>query len=248
MKISVQLYTLRDQMGQDPVGTLRELGKMGYRYVETAGLAGKSAKEFRAILQDANLKASGMHVGYGACDTEMNKVLDEAQTLGSPYVIVPGLPGEAIQRGWEWVGTKLQEFGEKASARKIGFAYHNHAHEFDIVDKKLAYDRLFAAACPDHVKCQIDLWWAYYGLVDPAKLVRRYGTRVRLVHLKDGKGRGDAPQAEAGQGVMDWNRVLAACDEAKVEFGVVELDTCPRPPLESVRMCLDYFRGRGYRG
>lgn len=249
MKISVQLYTVRDQMAQDPAGTLMAIGKMGYHYVELAGTAGKTAKEFKGLLNDAGLKASGMHVSYEACEKGMQPILDDAAVLGCKHVIVPGIPGSAVAKGWDWVGMKLQEFGEKAAKERHVFGYHNHAHEFETkVNGKTAFDILFSAACPDFVKCQVDLWWAYYGNVDPAALLDQYGKRVRCVHLKDGKGRGNAPQAEAGNGVMEWDKVLKACDRCDVEFGAVELDECPRPPLESIKISLDYFRAKGYKG
>lgn len=249
MKISVQLYTVRDVLAKDPPGTLNAIGKMGYRYVETAGYAGLDAKGFKKLLSEAGLKCSGMHVSYDQCEKEMGKVLDEAAILGSKHVIVPGLPGRATDNGWDWVGMKLQEFGEQAAKERHVFAYHNHDHEFRTkIDGKPALDVLYSAACPDYVKCQMDLWWVYYAEVDPVAVLSQYGSRVRTVHLKDGKGRGSAPQAEAGNGVQDWDAILKACDRAGVEFGVVELDTCPRPPLESIKICLDYFRAQGYRG
>lgn len=249
MKISVQLYTVRDVLAKDPAPTLAAIGQMGFKYVETAGYAGKTPKEFKQMLNDSGLKCSGMHVSYEACEKEMARVLDEAALLGSKYVIVPGIPGRIIEQGWDKVGMNLQAFGEQAAKERHVFAYHNHAHEFETkVGDKTAYDVLFSAACPDYVKCQVDLWWAYYGHVDPAKLLERYGKRVRLVHLKDGKGRGNEPQAEAGNGVMDWDTVLKACDRSEVEFGSVELDECPRPPLESIKISLDFFRSKGYRG
>ena len=32
----IQLYSVRDDMSKDPLGTLQQLSKMGYRYVEHA--------------------------------------------------------------------------------------------------------------------------------------------------------------------------------------------------------------------
>lgn len=57
---------------------------------------------------------------------------------------------------------------------------------------------------------------------------------------------GSEPQdAIAGQGALDWNSILAACAEARVEFGVVEMDHPPGDPLDAVRRCVEFFRSRG---
>src|SRR5262249_51997781 len=55
-KISIQLYTLRDQLAADLDGTLKALAKIGYRTVEHAGFAGKTAAEFKAALRRAGLQ------------------------------------------------------------------------------------------------------------------------------------------------------------------------------------------------
>src|SRR3954451_20748701 len=52
-QISIQLYTVRDQIGADLDGTLRALAKIGYRTVEHAGFAGRTAAEFKAALRRA---------------------------------------------------------------------------------------------------------------------------------------------------------------------------------------------------
>lgn len=48
----VQLYSVRDDMKKDPMGTLKQLAEMGYRYVEHASYTdrkfyGYSANEFK---------------------------------------------------------------------------------------------------------------------------------------------------------------------------------------------------------
>ncbi len=247
MKIGVQLYTLRDDMGKDPVATLRAVGKMGYRYVETAGLAGRSAKEFRQICDDSGVKVSSMHVGLESCENGLSQILDDAHILDAKYVIVPGTPASAYANGWDNLGIRLQAIAENVVRGKKQFAYHNHSHEFADVKGRSGFDILFESACPDFVKIQMDLWWVYCGNHDPASELKKHGQRVDLVHLKDGDDPKGSVQIEAGRGLQKWDGILKACDTCKVEYGVVELDTCPRPPLESVKICLDYFRSKGYK-
>src|SRR3954469_7036490 len=62
-KISIQLYTLRDQMAADAAGTLKTLARIGYRTVEHAGFVGRTAAEFKLLLQRAGLRATSGHQG-----------------------------------------------------------------------------------------------------------------------------------------------------------------------------------------
>ena len=53
--VGVQLYSVRDDMKKDPLGTLKQLAAMGYKNVEHANYVdrkfyGYSAKEFKKIL------------------------------------------------------------------------------------------------------------------------------------------------------------------------------------------------------
>ncbi|MEQ1823715.1 MAG: sugar phosphate isomerase/epimerase [Fimbriimonadaceae bacterium] len=243
MKLSVQLYTVRDLMDKDPAGTLASLHKIGLRYVELAGYAGKSAEEFNKMVKGAGLKVSGMHIGMDAAEKNLPQILDDAALFGCKHVIVPWAAPGKNKAEWEALGIKLHAIGEKVAKERHVFGYHNHAHEFAMADGKTGFDIMFSAACPDHLKCQIDLWWAYVGMGDPAALVKQYGSRVRCVHLKDGETRkGDAKQMIAGQGAMKWEPVIEACKNAGVEFGSIEFDTCPGPEIECVKASLDFFR------
>jgi len=50
LPIGIQLYAVRTPLAADPAATLGKLHEIGYREVETAGFAGRSAAEFRKLL------------------------------------------------------------------------------------------------------------------------------------------------------------------------------------------------------
>lgn len=224
-----------------------EIGKMGYKFVETAGYAGKTVDEFALLLKKAGLKASGMHVGFGDCESKLDQVLHEADVLKCPYIICPGIGSDVYGPGWDKAGLRLQAIGEKVVKAKKQFGYHNHSFEFEMVNGKTGYEILFDAACPDYLFNEIDLWWAHCGKQDVPKILGKYGARVKCVHLKDGLKCDEGTHMEAGKGVMPWDSILAACKKARVDFGVVELDSSPRAPLESVRACLEFYRSKGFK-
>ena len=66
--ISVQLYTLRDQVAVDFPAVLRRLGAKGYAGVELAGFGALTLQELADTLAQAGLAVSSAHVGYARAD------------------------------------------------------------------------------------------------------------------------------------------------------------------------------------
>ena len=89
--ISIQLYTLRDQLAVDLEGTLAALAAIGYRKVEHAGFVGRSVTEFKAALDAAGLRSSSGHSGipqpFDAA--AWSRSLADARTLGSRFIVHP---------------------------------------------------------------------------------------------------------------------------------------------------------------
>ena len=50
--VALQLYSVRDAMGEDFAGTIKKVKEMGYDYVEFAGYFGKTAEEVKAMIVD----------------------------------------------------------------------------------------------------------------------------------------------------------------------------------------------------
>ena len=51
-KVGLQLYSVRNAMKEDFVGTLKAVKEMGYEYVEFAGYFGRTAEEIKALGAD----------------------------------------------------------------------------------------------------------------------------------------------------------------------------------------------------
>lgn len=243
MRLSVQLYTVRDEINSDLAGTLAELSKIGLEYVEIAGLSGHSVEDWKSALAANNLKASGAHVGLDRFEKEFDTVIAEAKELGFDLVIVPYIGADAGADGWDAVGKSLEPYAAKAKEAGLRFAYHNHAHEF--VDGGM--DKFYAATDPSLVLAELDLAWVQIGGENPAAYVTKYAGRVPVVHLKDYDPTLDPQWRPAGQGTVEWDPTLAACLAANVEFGVIELDQSPGAPLDAVRESFAYFSAKGLK-
>lgn len=239
MRLSLQLYTIRDAMAQNMEGTLAAIRSTGLEYVELAGFYGNTAAGFADILNRHGFKVSGSHTGIEALEQDFDQVVADSKTLGNEWVIVPYIGQD--RRNWTELARVFDDLAQRLADRGLRFAYHNHDFELG-ADQGLR--RLVAETSPA-ASFQIDLGWVKYAGEDPAKFLREIGSRAPLVHLKDMAPDRENPHVIAGDGQVDWASVLAACEETGVQFGSIEMDVPPNDPVADTAFCIRYFQDRG---
>ncbi len=254
-KISIQLYTLRNQLAIDLEGTLAALADIGYRRVEHAGFVGRTVTEFKAALDAAGIWASSGHVGipqpFDAAAWRAS--LADAQVLGSRFIVHPffGInfgTGEVVRDRATWAAFAhdLNRAGRMARDAGLRLGYHNHNWEFFRLDDgsgDRAFDVLVEETDPRYVHLELDLFWAWRGAADPVDLFRQAGNRVRQYHVKDLAQNGSF--ADPGQGLIDFARIFRA---HAVDEYIVERDDAGSPPrtpadaLVTARVGYDFLR------
>ncbi|UVS81963.1 sugar phosphate isomerase/epimerase [Actinokineospora sp. UTMC 2448] len=230
--ISIQLYTLRGIMGDDPEPVLSALADIGYRRVEMAGLYGRSAEEMARMLRRHHLHATSTHTGL---DGDLDQVIADARTLGHRYVVVPWANYSTIAQ-WESFADRLENAGKVL--RRAGFkaGYHNHAHEFALIEGKRPFDVIASRTTARNVHFELDLYWAVVGGVDPVAFFRQHHPRVRQYHVKDRAA--DGGFADLGTGNIDFARIFTS---TAVEEYIVENDQ-PADALVTAQVGYDYLR------
>ncbi|HLK98920.1 MAG TPA: TIM barrel protein, partial [Hymenobacter sp.] len=126
----------------------------------------------------------------------------------------------------------FQKTGEAAKKAGIGFAYHNHATEFDAVEgagatvAKTPYELILSQTDKDLVKMELDLAWATKAGKDPVELFKGQPGRFPLWHIKDIKS--DLKTiTEVGNGVVDFKHIFTAAKLAGLQYIFVEQDMAP---------------------
>jgi len=241
MQIGVQLYTLREPLAIDLPGTFQKIREAGYVFVETAGLYGLTPENYRKELDKTGLKAVACHVRLADVEDRLEETAQMAKTLGATWLVVPSIHKEIYADGWAKVGARLGKVAENVIKKGLKFAYHNHSFEFEPEDGVSGFARLWDAA-PETVEVELDVYWAEHAGHDSAQWLRNLAGRVPLVHFKDGK---DGIQTPLGEGDLDWVAITAAARLAGVEYAIVELDECPRDPVECVAASLTYLNSLG---
>ncbi len=253
-RLGIQLFTIRDQVaniGFDAV--FRELARQGYAEVEFAGYTQGAAlppitvAEIRRLLDRYGLRGIGSHIGLTQFRDNLTQVLDDAQTLGLPYVGTANAPDALFppeERGtpdaYHRAAELFNGFGEAARARGIKFYQHNHSGEFAIVDGVRLWEVVIAETDPNLVHFEIDIYWAYvgqflYGGFDPIAFVKAQPRRFPLYHIKDGV-RSSNPNGydfvDVGDGVHDFRRFFETVGVPGHHY-MVERDDAPSNPAGS---------------
>ena len=248
MKLSAQCYTVRDHIEEDLWGTLSAMRELGLDTIEIGGTFGVPAGELKEGLDRIGLKVNATHAGMERLENDLASIVEECRILDIHAVVLSSVDRRHYSRGWGAVAGDLNAIGQKLRDAGLHFAYHNHAFEFQLEDGRPGLDVLYEKSDPSLVGAQIDTYWVAYGGGDPAAYLRKLKGRVKHIHLKDGKLGGAEPRfLEVGQGDLDWDDILAACQESGVEFGAIEQDTCDRDTLESLKMSVDYLRAKGVK-
>jgi sugar phosphate isomerase/epimerase len=234
--IGLQLYTVRALMGRDVDGTLAALAVAGVQEVEFAGYFDRAPSALRAVLDRHGLTAPAAHVPLPASPAEWTPVFDAAEALGHRWLVLPWVGNEvrASLDGWRRLADTLNEAGQRAAARGLRMAYHNHDFEFAVTEGAVAWDVFVDRLDPALVDLELDLYWALKAGQDPAALFAARPGRFPLWHLKDA---GPAPQRtmrDVGAGTIDFAALFATGSTAGLRHGFIEHDT-PPDPMGSVR-------------
>lgn len=246
--IGLQLYTVRQEMVESPVDTIKAVAKMGYEGVEGGMPKGMSNKEYLALLGDCNLKLIGGGTSSDELRNNLQRVIDRCQELGIDSLMT-GIGGDlrAANNDWKRVVAELGEGCAKAAEAGLQILYHNHAFEFETkVDGMYGLDYIFANI--PTIQAELDVYWVKTGGEDPVKYINKYAGRLPRIHIKDramSPADEECPFAEIGQGILDWDGIFDAAPEAGVKWYVVEQDRWIRAPLESAKMSIDYLKSRG---
>src|SRR5262249_6923048 len=152
------LYTVRGEFSRDVPGTLKTLGRIGYKAVEFWGYGGTpnvyqkySAAELRKLLDDNGLKCCGIHLELKALAAEnLNHTIENSQTLENEYLNVAAAKEKM---GSEEKISELADFlndaATKARPHNMVVGYHAHPFDFEKITGHFAWELLFKRLKPE---------------------------------------------------------------------------------------------------
>lgn len=232
--IGLQLYSLREQFKTDVPGTLDEVKRWGFKYVELAGTYGMQPAAFKATLTQLKLKPIAAHYPYEKYRDDVQSIIAEAKALGLKYAGVAWIPhqGDFDEKTCREAIRVFNDAGKALSKAGLKFFYHIHGYEFQPYRDGTLLDLLITETDPRLVAYEMDVFWVVFPNQDPVKLFEKYGKRWELVHLKDmrkGTERGSLSggtdvknDVAIGAGLMDMTAILRAAKKAGVKWYFIE--------------------------
>lgn len=232
--MGLEIYSLRREAEKDLPTTLALIRKFGFSEVEGGDFYGRSAAEFRKLLDGNGLKLTSMMAAYDRLSADINSVADDAHTLGAEYVVCSTVPhkkkltAEDCERA---IGS-LNRFGENLAKSGLRCCYHIHGIEFGKSTDGTLFDTLARGTNPKFVNFEMDIFWIVFAYQDPVKLLQKYPGRFPLMHVKDirkGTALGGSPgdvleeaSVPLGTGLVNIPAALRAARETGVHHYYIE--------------------------
>lgn len=269
--LGLQLYSVRDDMKKDPLGTLQQIAKMGYRYVEHANYKnrkfyGYSATEFKKVLADLNLKMPSGHTVLGpqhwnaATQTftdEWKQTVEDAAIVGQQYVISPWLD-ESLRKNYDDLLRYMDVFNKSGALCKqsgMKFGYHNHNFEFSsMLNNMLLYDIILQHTDPALVIHQLDIG-NMYGVGGRAmEVLKKHPGRFASMHVKDeikstkGEMSDGFESTILGKGVINVKEIINfGRKSGGTKHFIIEQESYQgMQPLDCVKADLKVMQGWGF--
>jgi len=174
-----------------------ELGPFGYYPTDPAALRGALAKRGLALASSFVPVDLRRPENYPAAEAQAMQVADLLQALGVKELILADeyRPERAPLAGrvsaadgmsdaeWESTTAGLNRLGGALADRGMTAVFHHHVATY--VESPPEIDRLLESTDPDVLGLCLDTGHAAFGGADSVEILRRWGDRVRYVHLKD---------------------------------------------------------------
>jgi len=248
-KTGLQLYTVRKAIEQDFEGTLNKIAEIGFVGIEYYPLPESITTEYAAkVFKDLKLIVLGMHTPLPVGD-QRDAAVKLAEAFNCDRVIYPGWPqGEEYKNVDATEGTAgtYNEAAAFLETKGLKFGLHNHWWEFEKTDGIYPFYYLLEHL-DKSIFFEIDTYWAKTAGRDPAKVVRDFGKRAPLLHIKDGPAvKGDTMynHVPAGDGSLDFAAIVKAGGK-NIEWMIIEFDEYERDVFDGIRKSYGFLTKKG---
>ena len=235
LPIGCQTYPVRDALGKDFEGTLRQLAAIGYRMIEMCSppgyersgygpLVNLKAAEMRQIIKSAGLGCESCHYQFRELKEHLDERIAFAKELGLKQMVLStfSLKPDATMSDWMRAADELNKIGEQTHKAGLQAGFHNHNFEFKEIDGVLVYDKLMAQLDPKLVKMQFQVSVISLGY-EAATFFQKYPGRFVSIHLQDWSA-SEKKMVAIGQGAVDWKKLFATAKTGGVKNYFVELN------------------------
>jgi len=250
--LGVQTYTFRRSIGNDPAKVLDTIKTLGFTEVEGGG--GRIAPEdFKKLCAERGISIPSTGADYGQLVSAPDSVVMRAKALGAKYVMCAWIPHENGVLTLENAKKAVDDFNKAGKFLKdngLILCYHAHGYEFQPYEDGTLLDYIVKNTNPEYVSFEMDIFWIQFGGGDPVALLKKYGDRWKLMHLKDMRkgikkdltgGTSQENDVAFGTGQMDIPAILKEAKKAGIKHYFIEDESSNI--LEQLPISIAYLKG-----
>ncbi|GHF01391.1 sugar phosphate isomerase/epimerase family protein [Thalassotalea profundi] len=239
--LSVQLWSVKDEIKSDIKGTIKTLADMGFSGVEFANEFGEftgKPEQLKSYLDSIGIKASGAHVSFESLnEVNFDKTIKLYKALGVDSLVIGWDTRAWHPQGIFEIVRLLNQLSKKLAPLNMQIGFHNHDHEFDTFNNSTYWDYLAKHTSYD-VILQMDVGWVTYAGKDPIEYVKKYSGRTLSTHYKVQLPEGTKGKLPIiGKDTIDWLNLLKAnMSHGATKWIIVEQEDYPNglTPLQAV--------------
>jgi len=248
--LGVQAYTYRKSFPVDVVKTLDTIKLLGFKEIE--GHAGDPVL-FKKLCDERGISIPSAGAGYEELVSKPDSVAWRAKTLGSKFVMCAWIPhkdGVLTLDDARKAAEVFNKAGKYLKEQGVTLCYHAHGYEFQPYGNGTLLDYLFENTNPEYVSFEMDIFWIQFGGGNPAGLLKKYGKRWKLMHIKDlrkGAPRnltgltGAENDVPLGEGEVDIPAILKEAKKAGVQHYFIEDESTD--VTRNVPLSITYLKG-----
>jgi sugar phosphate isomerase/epimerase len=246
--VGLELYSVRNALKLDLMGTVRAVAGLGYQCVEFYApyfdWTESQTKDMRKLMDDLGIRCYSTHndSSFFAAD-KLSRAADMNHILGCKYMVMSSAGNNADPDYWRTVAETLNHVSEQLEPHSLKTGYHNHQFEFTLNNGRRPIEILAKNTKPS-VMLQLDVGTCIEAGSDPVAWIRSNPGRIRSLHLKEWSPEpGKGYTVLFGEGVAKWNAIFEAAESVGgVEYYLIEQEGSRFSEFETAKKCLDAFR------
>jgi sugar phosphate isomerase/epimerase len=232
-KFGVQSYTFRKSFPKNILATLDTIKAMGFTEIEGGNPKGMSPDEFRKACDERGISIPSTGGGYEQLVKNPMEAVNKAKIFGSKYIMCAWIPHKSLFN-IDDAKKAVEDFntiGKIFSENGLIFCYHDHGYEFQKYEDGTLMDYIIKNTDPKYVSFEMDVLWTLHGGGDPVSLLKKYGDRWKLMHVKDlkkgviGNFTGNTPAENdvvLGEGQADWKGIFKQANKIGIKHFFIE--------------------------
>lgn len=250
MKVGAQFYTLRDSCTDldSFAESLKRVADIGYTEVQISGVCPYEPEWLRDELKKNGLKCVLTHYNADEIRDNPRDVVKFHDIFDCKRLGIGCMPGGASMENLEKF---LRDFPSSTKAiAKMGSKLHYHHHHWEFAkceDGERMIEKIIKTFPENELGITVDTYWVQFGGCCPQDFIKSVKGRAECVHLKDFALVGSEQRmAAVGEGNLNIEKIVEACEEAGTIHLLVEQDNCyGKDPFDCLKQSYNYLKALG---